>query len=58
MKLAVNQSTQEAVAVKILSLDKAQGAAENVRKEVNKKNSFCKPWSVVIVAFEKDSTSF
>ncbi|XP_071806704.1 serine/threonine-protein kinase Chk1-like [Asterias amurensis] len=34
VKLAVNQSTQEAVAVKILSLDKAQGAAENVRKEV------------------------
>ena len=40
MKLAVNQSTQEAVAVKILSLDKAQGAAENVRKEVNKKTAF------------------
>ncbi|XP_038065828.1 serine/threonine-protein kinase Chk1-like isoform X2 [Patiria miniata] len=34
VKLAVNRSTQEAVAVKILSLDKAKGAIENVRKEV------------------------
>ncbi|XP_022101375.1 serine/threonine-protein kinase Chk1-like [Acanthaster planci] len=34
VKLAVNRSTQEAVAVKILILDKAKGALENVRKEV------------------------
>ncbi|XP_072166249.1 serine/threonine-protein kinase Chk1-like [Diadema setosum] len=34
VKLAVNRSTQEAVAVKILNLDKTPGAADCVRKEV------------------------
>lgn len=34
VKLAVNRSTQEAVAVKILQLDKHAGAADSVRKEV------------------------
>nr|XP_054760286.1 serine/threonine-protein kinase Chk1-like [Lytechinus pictus]XP_054760289.1 serine/threonine-protein kinase Chk1-like [Lytechinus pictus] len=34
VKLAVNRSTNEAVAVKILNLDKQQGAADCVRKEV------------------------
>ncbi|XP_072048437.1 serine/threonine-protein kinase Chk1-like [Amphiura filiformis] len=34
VKLAVNRTTQEAVAVKILHLDKSPGASEAVRKEV------------------------
>ena len=40
MKLAVNQSTQEAVAVKILSLDKAQGAAKRQKGGKQKKTAF------------------
>lgn len=35
MKLAVNRETQEAVAVKIINLEKTNGAEETVRKEVN-----------------------
>ena len=35
VKLAVNRTTQEAVAVKILHLDKSPGAADAVRKEVS-----------------------
>ena len=34
VKLAVNTDTQEAVAVKIINLEKTTAAAENVRKEV------------------------
>ena len=34
VKLAVNVDTQEAVAVKIINLEKTPAAAENVRKEV------------------------
>ena len=48
VKLAVNRATQEAVAVKILSLEKAQGAIENVRKEVGRQASdvIDLPWSL------------
>ncbi|XP_033106213.1 serine/threonine-protein kinase Chk1-like [Anneissia japonica] len=34
VKLALNRSTQEAVAVKVINLTKSKGAADNVRKEV------------------------
>ncbi|XP_071957573.1 serine/threonine-protein kinase Chk1-like [Antedon mediterranea] len=34
VKLAVNRSTQEAVAVKVINLTKSKGAADSVRKEV------------------------
>ena len=36
MKLAVNSDTQEAVAVKIINLEKNPSASEAVRKEVSK----------------------
>lgn len=44
VKLAVNRETQQAIAVKIIDLEKAADCYDNVRKEVSGVNVACKRW--------------
>ena len=45
MKLAVNRETQQAIAVKIIDLEKAADCYDNVRKEVSGVKIACKDGS-------------
>ena len=44
VKLAVNRETQQAIAVKIIDLEKAADCYDNVRKEVSGVKLACKRW--------------
>lgn len=44
VKLAVNRETQQAIAVKIIDLEKAADCYENVRKEVSGVRVACERW--------------
>lgn len=44
VKLAVNRETQQAIAVKIIDLEKAADCYDNVRKEVSGVKITCKRW--------------
>lgn len=51
VKLAVNRETQQAIAVKIIDLEKAADCYDNVRKEVSGVNVACKIWIEDCVQF-------
>ena len=44
VKLAVNRETQQAIAVKIIDLEKAADCYDNVRKEVGGVKVACERW--------------